>query len=144
MEFEPIRHGFFPEPKLSITFDGCSFRINDFGCSSVDSVSPGVYVWTVRDGDKIVPLYFGLYGLRAENPSLRKRFKQHLSGLRSSLHGNAPTKHWKEYMFPETIKAIEKHGKIDIYFGMYPEEIIDCLESYLIEAYSSPWNKAKA
>lgn len=144
MEFKPIAHGFFPTPKLNITFDGCCFSVNDYGCSSVDKVSPGVYAWTIKEDNKIVPLYFGLYGLRAVNPSLRKRFKQHLGGLRSSLQGKAPTKHWEQYMFPETINMIEKHGKIDIYFGMFPKEIIDSLESYLISTYSSPWNKAKA
>ncbi|UTM56086.1 hypothetical protein L4174_009500 [Photobacterium sp. CCB-ST2H9] len=109
----------------------------------LNRVGSGVYAWTIKEGDNIIPLYFGLYGLRAENPSLRKRFKQHLGGLRSSLQGKAPTKHWEEHMFPETMKAIEKHGKIDIYFGMYAKEVIDPLESYLISAYSSPWNKAK-
>ncbi|EPN4935602.1 GIY-YIG nuclease family protein [Vibrio fluvialis] len=141
--FEPIKHGFFPSPKLSITFDGDSFQINDYGCSSVDEESPGVYVWTVTQEQHIVPLYFGLYGLRAQNPSLRKRFKQHHNGLRSSLQGKPPTPHWRDYMFPETMKTLKDHGKIDIYFGMFPVEIIDDLESYLISSYKSPWNKAK-
>ena len=144
--FNPIDHDFYLEPKLNISFDRVNnrFLISDYGCKTVDEIKPGIYVWTVTDDkENIIPLYFGLFGQRAKNPTLRNRFKQHYSGLRSSLKGKPPTAHWRDCLFPETMCFLEKYKKIDIYFGHFEKKEIDNLETSLIQKFDTPWNKAK-
>lgn len=143
LRFIPEDYGFFSEPQLFIEFDSekQKFHIGDYGSKVVDKVSPGVYAWTVKEGDEIFPLYIGLYGARAENPSLRKRFEQHKNGLRGSLQGKAPTPHWENKLFPEAMKILEHDGKkIEIYFGMFAKNEIAELEIRLINKFDTPWN----
>lgn len=140
-DFNPQDYGFHSEPKLYITYENGRFRIRDYGCDSVDMIHPGVYAWTIVENGMLTPKYIGLFGATATRPSLRQRFSQHLNGLNGSLRGAAPTKHWRDCLFPAVKElVIDKGARINIYFGHFERNEIEALEMNLIQKFQPEWN----
>ena len=140
--FKPEEHKFYPHPAIGIGYRDNIFYIRVYDDKLASVQKSGVYAWTITTeaGEKI-PVYIGLYGKTAKEPSLNKRFRQHLGGLNSTLQGNPPTNHWRDCLVPNARDYLKDGDKkIEIYFGHFNREEVAKLEEQLIEKYQPEWN----
>ena len=140
--FNPENHEFYPHPAIGIGYKNNRFYIDVYDEELASAIKPGVYAWTItKETREIEPVYIGLYGEIAQEPSLKNRFKQHLGGLNATLQGNPPTNHWRDCLVPNAIDYLKDGGKkIEIYFGHFNREEVAKLEEQLIQKYQPEWN----
>ena len=140
--FKPEEHKFYSHPAIGIGYNNEIFNIYVYDKKLASAIKPGVYAWTItKETGEIEPVYIGLYGETAQEPSLQNRFNQHLGGLNSTLRGNPPTKHWRDHLVPAAKDYLKDGGKkIDIYFGHFDRDEVVNLEKQLIRRYQPVWN----
>jgi len=140
--FKPEEHKFYSHPAIGIGYNNEIFNIYVYDKKLASEKKSGVYAWTIKtETGEIKPVYIGLYGEKAKEPSLRRRFRQHLGGLNSTLQGNPPTNHWRDCLVPNAKDYLKDGGKkIEIYFGHFNREEVAKLEEQLIQKYQPEWN----